>query len=360
MVATRKRLEAAGLDAAIIPPGPDMRYLTGLDLQRRERIVAFVLPREGKTFLLLPDVEEGASSPAVTIDRIVRWKDDEASDRMLVEQLKDLKLQEGRVALGSRTYYEEMAGIYDALPKMRFASAERIVGYLRERKSQEEIAIIRAASIIADRSIAQSWGDVREGMTERDLALVVVERALQGAGARIETAPRVQFGPNTARRHAEPTDRKLVRDDVIVVELGVRLHGYWGRTSRTAIFGQPTGRMKTIQSMILDSRTRSLEMAREGLSAASLYEKARGALGTRGFAKLVPLRLGQGLGVELEERPWLSPAYHEKLAVGNVVTFEPGLDTPDEYGIRSGDVLEISAAGGRFLTGLPESLIEIS
>ena len=295
----------------------------------------------------------------MAIDRIVRWKDDEAPDRMLVEHLKDLKLQEGRIALGSRTWYEEMAEIYEALPKLRFVSAERIVGYLRERKSPEEIAIIRAGSNLADRAIALSWSDVRAGMTERELALIVAERALQDAGVPIETAPRVQFGPNTARRQTPSTDRKLMRDDLIVVELGVRLHGYWGRVSRTGILGTPTGRMKTIQSMILDSRSRSMENAREGLSAASLYERARTSLGTRGFSKLVPLRIGQGLGLEPEELPWLSPAYHEKLAVGNVVTFEPGIETPDEYGIRSGDVLEISAAGGRFLTGLPESLVEI-
>lgn len=114
-----------------------------------------------------------------------------------------------------------------------------------------------------------------------------------------------------------------------------------------------------MHAMILEARGRALDMAVEGRSAASLYERARQSLGTRGFAKYVPLRLGQGLGLEPEERPWLSPAYHEKLAVGNVVAFAPGIEDPEEYGLRSGDVLEISAAGGRYLTGLPEALVEI-
>ncbi len=360
ITAARERMALAGVDAAIIPPGADMRYLTGLELRRRERIVALVLPREGPTLLLCPEVEEGIGSSPVTIDRVVRWKDDEAPDRMLVEHLKDMKLQEKRIALGLSTHFEEMAEIHAALPKVGFVSAAAITRSLRERKSEEEIALIRAAAILADRSIALSWSDVKEGMTEKDLAAIAAGRAaVEAAGAPLDAVARAQFGRNTTRRHAAPTDRRLVRGDVIIMEVGVRLHGYWGRVSRTGILGQPTGRMKTIQAMILDARVRSLDMAREGLSAAALYEKARSSLGTRGFSKFVPLRIGQGLGLEPEERPYVSPAYHELLAAGNVVTFEPGLETPEEYGLRSGDVLEVSAAGGRFLTGTPEAIVEI-
>jgi len=357
--ALRERMAMVGVDAAIIPPGADMQYLTGLELQRRERFVVLVLPREGQTMLLCPDVEEGAGSPPGPIDRIVRWKDDEAPDRMLIEHLKDLKLQERRIALGLQTYYEEMAEIYAALPKVVFVSAGPLTRYLRERKSEEEIALIRAAAILADCTIALCWNDIREGMTEKDLSALIAGRAATVAGIPVGAVGRAQFGGNTARRHAASTDRRLVKDDPIVMELGVRLHGYWGRVSRTGILGQPTGRMKTIQAMILESRSRSVEMAREGISAAALYEKARSSLGTRGFSKFVPVRIGQGLGLEPEERPYLSPVYHERLAPGNVVTFEPGVETPGEYGMRSGDVLEISLAGGRFLTGTPEAIVEI-
>jgi Xaa-Pro dipeptidase len=359
IAAIRERMGAAGVDAAIFPPGADMQYLIGLELARRERPVALVLAREGPTMLLVPEAVEGAETLPVSIDRVLRWKEDEAPDRMLIEHLKDLGLKEGRIALGLRTYYEEMADIHAALPKTQFVSAAPITRPLRERKSSEEIALIGAAAILADRSIALCWSDVREGMTERELAQMTVDRARQAAGMPVETAARAQSGPNTARRHASTSDRRLVRGDLIVLELAVRLHGYWGRVSRTGIIGPPTGRMKTILTMIVEARELSVEQAREGRSAASVYEKARSSLGTRGFAKLVPLQVGEGLGLEPAERPYLSPGYHEHLAVGNIATFVPGIESPGEYGLRSGDVLEISAAGGRFLTGLPEVLVEI-
>ncbi len=351
--ATREKM-GAFIDALILPPGPSLHYLTGLTLARRERIVAYLMLREGESVVLCSEHEREAVAEApVPVGRIEVWSEEDVPVDVVKKILRRADLNGKRIALGSSLWYDEMALLHNAVPSLEFVSAGSILDPLRESKSEAEAAILRAASRIVERAIALSWADVREGMTERDLAALVEDRIADMGGA---PSGRVLSGVRTALRRAATTDRAFAAGDPVVIDYHARLHGYWGRAARTAVLGRPSGRMTLIWSMITDARSRALEAAEPGLAASALYQRARGTLGSRGMGKYVPDRLGQGIGLEQEESPWFSAAGGMRLAAGNVATFEPGLDTPGEYGLRAVDLIEISAAGGRYVTDPPDTL----
>src|SRR3984885_12179873 len=56
----------AGLDALLLTPGPDLRYVTGYDAHQLERLTCLALPADGEPFLVVPRLELPAAqaSPA--------------------------------------------------------------------------------------------------------------------------------------------------------------------------------------------------------------------------------------------------------------------------------------------------------
>src|ERR1022692_2697026 len=56
----------AGLDALLLTPGPDLRYVTGYDAQQLERLTCLAVPAAGDPFLVVPRLELPAAqaSPA--------------------------------------------------------------------------------------------------------------------------------------------------------------------------------------------------------------------------------------------------------------------------------------------------------
>src|SRR5438309_9106726 len=71
----------AGLDALLLTPGPDLRYLTGYDTHQSERLTCLAVPAAGPAFLVVPRLElaSAKASPvsAMNLD-VVAW--DETDD----------------------------------------------------------------------------------------------------------------------------------------------------------------------------------------------------------------------------------------------------------------------------------------
>lgn len=357
MSSVRALMREVGTEALVEPPGTNMRYLTGLDLGRSERLIAFVLPLEGEPVILGPMFERDrlAASPAAVAE-VITWEEDDDPFEALQKILKKTGATNKKIAIGGTTWYDEFAQVNMRLPKMSFVSSTVIVGYLRERKSPEEIANMQAAIEITERSIGAALKEAREGIREDELEGLVMARILE-MGARGEGL--VQFGPRSAVPHNPTGDRRLVVGDIILVDFGAQVNGYWSDISRPAVLGTATGRMKLIHSTIRQAQDAALELAKPETPCSRLDQISRAALGGRGFSKFIVHRLGHGVGLDGHEPPWLTSGSIAKLSIGNVATLEPGVYTPSEYGIRVEDMMEVTAEGGRMLSHPPDKLLEI-
>src|SRR5882757_2801917 len=71
----------AGLDALLLTPGPDLRYVIGYDAPQLERLTCLAIPVDGSPFLMLPRLELPAAqaSPAGALGvEMIPW--DETDD----------------------------------------------------------------------------------------------------------------------------------------------------------------------------------------------------------------------------------------------------------------------------------------
>ncbi len=76
LAAAQRAVAAAGLDALLLSPGSDLRYLTGYDAHAGERLTLLVLPAEGEPTLIVPTLERPpgyASSTTPTARTRTHW-----------------------------------------------------------------------------------------------------------------------------------------------------------------------------------------------------------------------------------------------------------------------------------------------
>ena len=68
---------------------------------------------------------------------------------------------------------------------------------------------------------------------------------------------------------------------------------------------------------------------------------------------------GHGVGLEVHEAPRVAPKVDTRLDAGNVVTIEPGVYVPGEFGVRIEDMVLVTTDGTDSFTALPHELITV-
>ena len=212
-----------------------------------------------------------------------------------------------------------------------------LVRRLRAVKEPSEIARLRAAQAVTDAAFAHIVGFMRPGLTEREVQ-IELEDFMRRHGAEGLAFPSiVAAGANAASPHAVPGDAKLEAGQCVVLDFGARAHGYCTDMTRTVFLGAPSDRMRAAYEAVRAANERAEALLRPGITGKEAHELAEAVLAEHGFGGAMGHSLGHGVGIDIHEEPNLSPRNDEPLAVGNVVTVEPGVYLPGEFGMRLED-----------------------
>ncbi len=235
---------------------------------------------------------------------------------------------------------------------LELAEAPGLVEELRAVKSEEEIAAIRAAAALADEALAHILSLVRPGATERALALEG-EFLMRRRGAQAAFDIIVASGPRSALPHAETTDRELKEGDLLLVDIGARLDGYCSDLTRTFAVGSASARARELYALVYRAQRAGVAALAPGARAGEVDGAARTVIAEAGWGEAFGHGLGHGVGIDVHEAPRLARQEERELAVGNVVTIEPGIYAPDLGGVRLEDLLVVRPGSAETLTGAP-------
>lgn len=212
-----------------------------------------------------------------------------------------------------------------------------LVRRLRAAKEPSEIVRLRAAQAVTDAAFAHIVGFMRPGLTEREVQ-IELEDFMRRHGAEDLAFPSiVAAGANAASPHAVPGDTKLEAGQCVVLDFGARAHGYCTDMTRTVFLGAPSDRMRAAYEAVRAANERAEALLKPGITGKEAHELAEAVLAEHGFGGAMGHSLGHGVGIDIHEEPNLSPRNDEPLAVGNVVTVEPGVYLPGEFGMRLED-----------------------
>lgn len=208
-------------------------------------------------------------------------------------------------------------------------------------KEDYEINSIKKACNITDKAFVRLLGEIKEGMTENDVAALLEYLMRQGgaSGASFDTI--VGFGENSSVPHHETGLRKLRFGDIILIDFGCKTDGYCSDCTRTVLFGDDNKHsdFKKAYAHVLEAHNLVKEKVVSGMTGSEADAIARNCLKKYGLDNLFTHSLGHGIGLNIHEFPRLSPKSEDKLINGMVFSDEPGVYLAGEYGIRIEDTV---------------------
>lgn len=258
-----------------------------------------------------------------------------------------------------REFHELEKANADASCGIEFACEQGLIEGLRSIKDNLEIALMRKAQSITDAAFSFIVSFIEPGMTE-----VQVQRALdafmleQGAsGLAFPTI--VASGAHAASPHAIPDDTPLVVGDAVVMDFGARFAGYCSDMTRTVFIGEPSETLRAAYEAIREANESCETVLQAGKTGAEIHAHAEDILAARGFEKKMGHGLGHSLGIDIHEDPSLAPRNKEPLKAGAVLTVEPGIYLPGEFGMRLEDFGVVTETGFEVITQSTHEMVII-
>jgi Xaa-Pro aminopeptidase len=367
----RERLDASasaakdqGIDALLITPGADLRYLVGYDALPLERLTCLLVPAIGPATLLVPRLEEPAAR-ASGADATVRVVTHEETDDAFGLVAGILAESIGRapevVAVADRMWAEQVLRFRAALPGAEQTTAGSVLRPLRMYKRADEIASLRAAGQAIDR-VHQRMGEwLRPGRTEAAVGRDIAE-AIQAEGHTSVNFVIVGSGPNGASPHHQLSERVIEAGDPVVIDIGGTMpDGYCSDCTRTYIVGgqSPTD-FADYYDVLLEAQMASCAQVRPGVSAASVDAAARDVIAAAGYGELFIHRTGHGIGLEEHEDPYIVAGNDIALAAGMCFSIEPGIYSPGRHGARIEDIVVVTDDGVERLDTIDRELVVLA
>ncbi|MBC7098111.1 aminopeptidase P family protein [Candidatus Bipolaricaulota bacterium] len=344
----KRRVSREGLDAFVLinvegSDRPNLRYLTGftgtfgLLVLGEEELFATdsrYLERAGREVGGLP--VEGVRG---------RWFD------WFCGRLKDLGLR--RFAIGAHT---TSVHIFKKLGEKGFepVPVDGWVESLRRVKEPEEVDRIGAAARLTDQGLRWVLGRLRPGMTEREVALELEVWYRTHGAEDVAFDLMVAFGENSSMPHYTPGTRELREGDLLLFDIGAKVDGYCADLTRVVALGRPAPQARVIYELVLAANRAGIEALQAGVPGVAADRAARTVIEGAGHGEHFGHGLGHGVGLEVHEAPRLSPTSEDTLEAGMVVTVEPGVYLPGEFGVRIEDLVVVRPDGCELLSAFPK------
>lgn len=229
---------------------------------------------------------------------------------------------------------------------------------LRMIKSPEEVKALEDSQAITDAAFQHILPYLKEGVTERDIALEIeFFMRKQGAEA-VAFELIVAAGKNGSQCHAVPSDNTIRKGDFITMDTGALLDGYHSDMTRTVALGHVSDEQRVVYETVLKAQLAVIDQVKPGMICSDVDKIARDIIekdypGTFGHG------LGHGVGFEIHEWPRFSRLDSTVVRPGMVITDEPGIYLEGKFGVRIEDMLLITEDGCRTLTKSPKELIEL-
>ena len=247
---------------------------------------------------------------------------------------------------------------------------ERLVGYelvgigasldtIRSCKERCEIELLGDVAALASASLQSVLPRLRPGVRESEFALALeIEMRQRGADAKAFDFI-VASGERGALPHGRASDKVLCQGEMVTIDFGAVKDGYHSDETVTVSLGCPCERSREIHAVVKEAHDRAIAAVRPGIRCRDLDEVARSYIRQRGYEDFFGHGLGHGVGLDIHEKPVVSPRSDAVVEEGMVFTIEPGIYIPGFGGVRIEDTVAVTADGCVVLTQVPKELIEL-
>lgn len=226
-------------------------------------------------------------------------------------------------------------------------------------KTSAELEGIRFANSVARVGLEAWRASLAPGTSEAEAAAAAEAAIHRLTGQRRIQSARawamVQSGANTAYagKFNRSSGRRFETGDLVLIEMGTCVNGYWSDLTRTAPVGQPGSEASDLLEAVSEAQQLAIEFAKPGVTAHEVDSVARESLRGAGFGDCFPHATGHHVGFRYHDPGFaIAPESRNVLESGMVITIEPGAYIFERgIGARTEDNIALTAAGSEIIGG---------
>lgn len=350
------------LAAIALVPGPNMVYFTGLHFHLSERPTLVLIPKQaGQTpVIILPALEADKPDSAPFKMQKFTYTDEDGPAGAFQQACAALNLKGAWLGVeGRRMRVLETHYLDEFAPGIQYEMAESLIAQLRARKDESELAFTRQAIDVAQRALLATLPFVKPGVSEREIAAELSIQLFQAGSEELPFQPIIASGPNGALPHAFVTERKVQLGDLITIDWGANVEGYFSDLTRTYALGEVDAELQKAYELVKQANAAGCAAAAPGRTGQDVDRAARKVIADAGYGQYFTHRTGHGLGLEGHEEPDMKEGQTAPLDAGNLFTVEPGIYIPGKGGVRIEDNVVITATGAEVMTDLPRDFTRL-
>lgn len=327
----RNQLLTSNLQGMIVTNPVNIRYLTNIQAEG-----LLLVTRKENIFITDGRYIEDVHNTLTLFDEIVVYdarglsKEDYENFFMFCE---NVGFEENYVTYAKFKEYMHKYKVNNLVETENMIEKQRMI------KDEDEIEDIRKACKITDECFEYIVNYIRPGMSEKQISREIDYYYYKHSeGIPFETI--VASGENSSKPHAVPTDRKIQKVDIITIDMGCKINGYCSDMTRTIFVGEVPKNMKDVYDLVLKNQEQVLDDMHDGASTKQISKMVDNDFRLHNYDLIHAL--GHGVGLDIHEGPVLSINSENTLKENMIVTDEPGIYIPGQFGIRIEDTVLIN------------------
>lgn len=345
----KQAVKAAGLDAVMATSTENRMYATGF-----HSTAGLALVTDSDAWFFTDSRYIEAAGNAIKGAKVIEVGNDYTYSKAVAELVVSEKIEKLGFEDGTMTVSEYL--MWNEKLPVELVAAQKLFTNLRMVKSREELNMLIKAQRIAEKAFNEIIPLITTDITEKELAAELVYRFMLNGAEDKSFDPIIVSGPRSSMPHGVPTDNK-VEKGFITFDFGAKYQGWCSDTTRTLCVGKPTDEMRKVYNTVLESQLAGIAIAKAGINCIEVDKAARDIIHKAGYGGRFGHGYGHGLGLEIHEDPRFSPNYDFILPAGALMSAEPGIYIPGEFGVRIEDVIYITENGNENITNLDKELI---
>ena len=295
-----------------------------------------LLEKNGKTTIISPELEVGrAISESEDCDVITA----ERGSGLISTLIQ--KIKKNHVCTDCQNY-STMLSLKKSI--LHIKSTTEPFYNARIIKDEKEIRILKKASKIIDEMFTICSKKMQVGQKESELQTILMTYAMEqgmfDTGYASTLNPLIiAGGPNGALPHAQVSQRKFKKGDLVVTDLTLRYKGYVSDATRTFALGKISSQANEAYEIVKESQKLGLQSVKPNIDCKDVDFACRKYIEEKNYGKYFIHSTGHGIGLEVHEFPTVSYRSDTKLKENMAITVEPGIYIENKFGIRIEDSL---------------------
>jgi len=338
------------LDAIYVTHLPNIRYLSGFSGSSAFLIITKNTDYFITDFRYKKQSAEQVKGFTIATNYITT---DEMKKIFAAEKFKNVGIESTHITVNG------LETLKSTFPDVKFVPLKECIEQFTMEKTPEEIAKIKKAIEITDRTFSKMLEFIKPGMTELEVSAEITYTQKKLGAEKDSFDPIVASGWRGALPHGIASNKKIESGDMVTLDFGCVYEGFCSDMTRTVAVGNPSDEMKKIYDIVLQAQVKACEAAKAGMSTKELDAVARDYIKSKGDGDNFGHGTGHGLGIEVHELPSISPRMEMNLLKNSVVTIEPGIYAEGLGGVRIEDDILLNDTGCEILNHSKKELIII-